>query len=469
MNVSHDLLKKFLAFNHDKKLFSKGEKIGLCVSGGLDSVVLLDLFVRIRDAWGLDIVVLHFNHKLRADADDDADFVAALSEHFKLHFECGQQEVAHIAEQQKISVEMAARQCRYTYFDDIATILDLDKIATGHTASDQAETVLLHIVRGSGLNGLRGIPLKRGRIIRPLLCAQRREIHVYAIARGLQWREDSSNQDEKYRRNRVRHTLLPLLQAQFNPQITKALNRLSESAGESSLIMKRAGRKAFRNATKHTADGKIILEIERFLAYLKSLQRLILQQILDESGHDPRILSFSRFENILSFLRAQQSGRTLRIKENFSIMISGRFAIFGEVSEEKRHFLIINKGPGRYELWNGLFLEIKEILKPLILKSKNRESEYVDADSIVDPLIVRSYQDADYFYPINGAGKKKLSDFFIDEKIPFYDREHVPVLESAGKIVWIGGLRMDDRFKITEQTSRIFKLRIGTREQKNSF
>lgn len=464
-----DLLEKFLAFNQQRSFFSQGEKIGLCVSGGLDSVVLFDLFVRIRHEWGLSLFVLHFNHHLREAADRDAEFVATLCEQNSVPFEAGEENVGTIAEKQKISIEMAARQCRYAYFNKMAKNLSLDKVATGHTANDQAETVLLHIIRGSGLTGLRGIPLKRGRLVRPLLFASRREIQDYAAARALLWREDSSNQNEQYRRNRVRYTLLPLLQEQFNPQITKALNRLSDSAAEGSLIIKKVSRKAWRAATKRTADGKIVLEIERFLAYFKSLQRLILQQILNESGYDPLSISFNKFANIMSFLQVRQSGRTFRVQDDFSIIVSGRYAVFGDFPAETGHFVVIDNIFGRHALWNELFLEIKEITTPLILKDEKKDSEYIDAASLFEPLIVRSWNTADFFYPINGAGKKKVSDFFIDEKIPVYHRPHVPILESAGEIVWIGGLRLDDRCKITNQTKRILQLRIGTRGQENGF
>ncbi|MBN1464945.1 tRNA lysidine(34) synthetase TilS [candidate division KSB1 bacterium] len=446
----------------------KGEKVGLAVSGGLDSVVLFDLFCRMQPDWRLHLQVLHFNHKLRPEAAHEADFVAGLCERAGICFAYDEQDVASFAAQKKISIEMAARECRYAFFDRAVARHHLDRIATAHTANDQAETVLAHIMRGTGLSGLKGIPVQRDHFIRPLLFAERAELHAYAAVHDLHWCEDATNRDVKFTRNRIRHKLLPFMQAQFNPQIIKSLNRLSESVLQSELIVQQAGLHAYEECVQVMDGRKIVLEIDRFLAYFNPLQRLVLQRVFDELGKNRQELSFNTFTGLMQFLRKRLSGSSFALDPEVLVVISGERAVFHRTTGHN-HWRNIDRHPGQYDLWNGLFLEIKETPAPLRLRRRQKKSEYVDADLLAARLVVRSFKNGDSFYPVNGAGKRKLSDFFIDQKVTFADRREVPILESDGVIVWVCGLRLDDRFKITQDTTRVLKLTIGVRGRKNNF
>lgn len=456
-----DLLKSFLSFNESKKLFNKDEKIGLAVSGGLDSIVLLNLFYQLQDEWNLQFTVLHFNHQLRPKSARDADFVEQICHEKNMPFERGAEDVSAFAQKHKVSIEMAARECRYRFFRDMREKHNLDKIATAHNGNDQAETVLHHILRGSGVNGLHGIPAQRDCFIRPLLFAQRDDIHQYAVEHGLKWREDHSNQDESFTRNRIRHSLLPVLRDQFNPQIVAALNRLAESAQEHDTIIQHAAQQAFENCVRQTDENEFVLEIERFLTYLKSLQRLILQRILIALDNDPNEITFNILEGILTFLRKRQSGTTFFVTESCRLTIARNDAVFHS-AENVDFKMSLPTRTGVFELWNSLFLEINEDSPPLTFE-KNRDNELIDADKLGSQLIVRSFQHADFFYPVNGVGRKKLSDLFIDEKVPVHQRRDIPILESDGDIVWVGGFRLDDRFKVTKNSKRIYKLTIRTR------
>ncbi|MBN1560337.1 tRNA lysidine(34) synthetase TilS [candidate division KSB1 bacterium] len=457
-----------MRFCEQKALVHRGEKIGLAVSGGLDSVVLLDLFIKMRHDWQLHLLVLHFNHKLRPEAAGEADFVAQLCAGARIRFVSDEKDVASFAVKNKVSIEMAARECRYAFFDHAVARHHLDGIATAHTANDQAETVLAHIMRGTGLSGLGGIAVRRGHIIRPLLFAERAELQAWAANNDLRWCEDASNLDEKFSRNRIRHTLLPLMQQQFNPQIVKALNRLGDSAVDSELIVQQAALDAYRECVR-AVDGKIVLDIDRFLTYLKSLQRLILWHVFEEVGKSPRKLSFHTLTNLLQFLQKRAGGASLQLDQDVTVVISGKRALFQCSGGQENHWIQIESRPGRYDLWHDLFLEIKATTRPLRLKSLEKESEYIDADLLAEPLVARSFQNADYFHPVNGAGRRKLSDYFIDQKIAFHDRRHIPILESDGAIVWVVGLRLDDRFRVTQNTKRVYKLTIAKRERKNDF
>jgi len=464
-----DLLHRFVEFNEQKSLFQPGEKIGLAVSGGLDSVVLFDLFKRIYLDWRLEIIVLHLDHGLRLESVQDAEFVAGLCKEAGISFISERLDVASRADKDGLSIETAARECRYGFFKEVIEEHHLDKVAIAHTASDQAETVLAYIMRGTGLNGLQGMPVKRGHIIRPLLFAERKEMQQYAEVFHLDWRKDASNDDTKFTRNRIRHRLLPLIQEQFNPQIVKALNRLCDSVSESEHIVQQAAAQAAQACLKRMDENKIVLEIDRFLTYLKSLQRLVLRHVLEELGADPKKLTHNIFSGFIQFLQKRASGSCLEIIRNVVVVVSGNEAVFETTAAQDSFELEIGTTPGRFELWSDLFLEIKQTTKPLRLKSREKNSVFIDADRLSAPLLVRTFRDADYFYPVNGVGKRKVSDYFIDHKVPFYDRRNVPILECGGAIVWICGLRLDDRFKVTKNTVRVFKLTIGKRERKNNF
>ncbi len=456
-----DLVKSLLFFNHEKSLFHKNEKIGLAVSGGLDSVVLLHLFYQLKEEWNLHVVVLHFDHMLRQESRLDAEFVAEICRKNHLSLGTDQADVAAYAVEHKQSIEMAARECRYAFFQRMHNKYQLNKIATAHNANDQAETVLFHIMRGSGLDGLCGIPVQRDFFIRPLLFAQREELHDYAVAHGLRWREDHSNQDESFTRNRIRHALLPLLRDEFNPQIITALNRLSDSAQDSKNIVHHTARQAFEHCITQNAEKEFVLEIEPFLTYFKSLQRLVLQHVCTAMDRDPQDITYAKLAGIRTFLRKRQSGASFPVTKDVVLIKSSGRAVF-RPSIAKDHKIKLPQHEGTFELWDDLFLEIIKHEEPLTFE-KNPTTEFVDADRLGSQLVIRSMHKADYFYPVNGAGRKKLSDFFIDEKVPIYKRQSIPVLESDGTIVWVCGYRLDDRFKNTDKTTKIFKLTIGTR------
>ena len=426
-------------------------------------MTLLELFDRIRKEQQLHIVVLHFNHRLRPEADEEQAFVEKACLGKGLEFACDGADVAAFSRRAGMSIEMAAREKRYTFFEKSAVEFKLDKIATGHTASDRAETVLDHILRGAGLSGLAGIPVKRGLYIRPLLFAERHEIEQFAAEFRLPFREDASNKDQVYKRNRIRHTLLPLLQKEFNPQIVRTLNRLASHAAEADAIVEQTAESAYDKCLKSIDNDKIVLEFNEFLAYFNSLQRLILRRVFSKLGSDANLLNYNRFDAVKNFL-AKRGGGCLRLADNLFIIRSGDELVISKNPARRRN-IRLKIAAGRYLLWDDLFLEIKPAAKPLTLRNKNRAIEFIDADKLQSPLIARSLQQGDYFYPVNGAGKKKVADYFIDAKIPFHQRPAIPILASAGDIVWICGCRLDDRFKVTERTNNIYKLQISKRER----
>lgn len=456
-----NLTEAFLEYNQQQKLFSSGDKILIAVSGGIDSIVLLDIFLRIRQEWNLQTAVIHFNHRLRGEeSDGDEKFVRNICDQNSITIYIGSKDVAAFSRAEKQSIEMGARECRYNFFARIAEKHRFNHLALGHNANDQAETILSHIIRGSGVRGLCGMLPKRGKYIRPLLFATRKDIINYARQRNLAFREDVSNADISYQRNRIRHILLPTLAKEFNPNIVKTLNRLGENMTGVDDLLRSQGKTAYINCLKSRTSSKIVLDIIKFLAYFEVLQKYILEFVLADLNKDVRFLDYGTFERIRTLINRHQN-KSVEIAPDLWIVTSKNELFIGDLEKAHKEILIEHI-PGRYQLWNNLIFEIKREAKPLeqVLKKSDSNVEWIDEDSIKLPLKIRTYHHGDRFQPLNMHGSKKLSDFFIDEKIAFYNRNTIPILESNGRIVWICGHRLDERFKIKNKTANVLKLEL---------
>lgn len=456
-----NFLEAFLKYNQKHKLFAAGEKILIAVSGGIDSVVLLHLFLQIRQEWSLQTAVAHFNHHLRGDeSDGDEIFVRNLCKKNNIDFFTGSEDVGAYSKAKKISIEMGARECRYDFFARVVREHQFDHIALGHNANDQGETILSHIIRGSGVRGLSGISPSREAYIRPLLFATRKEIKDYAQQQNLSFCEDSTNADISYQRNRIRHILMPAMARDFNPNIVKTLNRLGENMAQVDDYLQRQSKDAYLQCLKYRDNRKIVLDIIKFLAYFEVLQKYILEFVLIDLKKDFRVLDYGTFERIKTLVNKKQN-KTFEIASDLWIIISGNELFIGQ-PEKPQEEIFIQEIPGQYQLWNNLIFEIKRVAKPLeqVLKMSGSSVEWIDEKCIKVPLKIRTYHHGDRFQPLNLGGSKKLSDFFIDEKIAVYRRNSIPILESKGRIVWVCGHRLDERFKITEKTSSVLKLEL---------
>ena len=462
MSHNFDLIEKLLRFNDRHRLFSRGQSILVGVSGGVDSVVLLHLFDRIRESWQLGIYVAHLNHQLRGDeADKDEAFVAELCQKMNVPCYSERWDVSTYARAHKLSLETAARQVRYQFFKVAADKFHCQLIATAHNANDQAETILDHLMRGTGVAGLAGIPVKRDRVIRPLLFADRKEIEGYARDSGLEFRRDSTNEEIIYRRNKIRHILMKIVQ-DFNPNAVQTLSRLGLIMRETDEYLQVQAEQALKSCQKHCDSDKIILDIIAFLAYFKVLQKYMIQIALNTLSGRTYSINFHQFEDIQALLDSKKSGTFIRLHDGILLGKSGSELFIGRLDETDR-VITIDHIPGKFDLWDGYILEIKQVVQPLekIIKNKDRNIAFVDSDKLSLPLIVRTPKPGDRFFPLNLKGRKKLSDFFIDEKIPYHRRHTVPIVECQHNIVWIGGHRLDDRFKVTEKTKKIIQFKLS--------
>lgn len=457
--MSIDLLTQFQEFVQHKQLISPKDSVAVAVSGGLDSMVLLHLLDRLRSPWQLTLLILHVNHHLRGTAaDQDEQFVQHAAEAYGLPLDVEHVHVKTWATKHSMSIETAARELRYAWFERVAKAHECC-VATAHTASDQAETVLANLMRGSGIRGLRGIPVQRGPFIRPLLFAERSELQHYAQEHDISYHTDHTNVDETFQRNRIRHTLIPIMRDQFNPQIVLTLNRLATAADESERLLQDYGEIALKKCTRRSDETKIALDIQQFLTYLKSLQRLVLGHVFQQLVGRVWQPGYHEFNNLLQFITKQHSGSQIRLTDDVVLTISQDDMVFHRsvpVFADQE----IPWQPGTYKIQDGLFLEIKTETQPLPLRSAGKTTEYVDADRVHEPVRLTSAQPGDAFYPINGRGRKNVAEFFIDSKVHVYERPRIPILRCNTGIVWICGYRLDDRFKITETTTHIYKLKM---------
>ena len=437
---------RFLQFVLNKNLFKKEDKILVAVSGGIDSCALLYLF------YSLDYkcVVAHCNFSLRnEESDKDEKFVKDLSSNYQFEFASKRFDTFKYAEENGISIQMAAREQRYRFFEETRQKHNCRVIATAHNADDNIETLFINLIRGTGLKGLSGIPVKLENIVRPLLYATRKEILAFAKSNKILWREDLSNQSFKYMRNKIRHYLLPLLE-EIKPGCEKTILRNIEHFSETEVLLKKFMKEKISEIVIQK-DNLIFIDIAKLLA--SGSAKTILYEIIAPYGFNPK-----QVITIWSSINAE-SGKVFYSK-NFCI------------NKDRNKIIIsrLNIGNLQQKYYIDELQEwISEPIEMSVTRitwekgqniSRNKNIAMLDADTIEFPLILRRWAYGDYFKPIGMQGYKKLSDFFIDEKISNIGKENVWIIESANRIVWLAGLKPDDRFKITEKTKSVIKMEI---------
>ena len=462
MSSDASLLAQFNANITRQHLISADTGVLLAVSGGLDSIVLLDLFTRIQAKLRLRIGVVHVHHGLRGrEADRDLDFVNSLSERYRLPFYLRKVNAAELATEQQLSLEESARILRYRAFDEVLRDTKSTKLATAHTANDQVETIIDHFLRGSGVLGLTGIPRSRGPYIRPLLDFTRNELETYAMENGYEFREDSSNQDLRFRRNRIRRELIPYLESRFNPNLTGTLKRTVKIWGETEVFLNDFAHKALKSLVFLDKKNEIILDIEGFLNYFDVIRKYIIFQACDRLSINRNVLNFNKLERIIEVIEGRKIGKKVIIHNNCELIIDHDGIVLKKANNHLKRETVDLLKQSALE-FNGYELRWSVVDKPRKLDfARDRKTEFVDFDLTGPELQVRTFRPGDRFKPLNLRGHKKVANYFSDQKIPHRQREITPILESPNGIVWICGHCIDDRFKVTDQTTRILRLEMA--------
>jgi tRNA(Ile)-lysidine synthase len=433
-------------------MFSRGRRVGVAVSGGADSVCLLHVLRELAPRWDLSLEVLHFNHQLRgAASDEDAAFVAHLAEEMKLPFHQRSVAVADVPG----NLEQAARNARREFFREAMTSLGLEKVATGHTKSDQAETVLFRLLRGSGNAGLAGVlPTTAEGLVRPLLDVERGEIEQWLTGRGIAWREDASNSDERFSRNRIRHELLPKLRAEWNPAIDNMLSQMS--------VLAREDESYWRTALPEDLlirRGRIVLiAVEALRKFHSAIVRRMLRRAIELVRGDLRQIEFQHIEGALALVHELEGHGRLQIPgvDVFRSMDWLRIAPQGYDNQVERNFRIPMDVPGTVTT-PGLNVTITtELIDP---ESRYTDREDVlDADKIAGRLEVRNWRPGDQIHIKDGRGTEKIKYLFQEARVPLWDRRHWPILTVQDEIVWAWQFGSAAAFRAESEAAR--KLRI---------
>lgn len=455
-----EILQKFEQTVRRFNILKKGDRVVVACSGGPDSVALLHLLNQIKEKFDLKLVVAHVNHKLRGqESDEDERFVKKLAQDLRLAFYTRSFDVARIARKKKLSIEEAAREVRYQYLNELAQRLKETKIALGHNADDQAETVLMRLIRGAGALGLTGMSIVRGKIIRPLLQIKREEIEEFLKEQNLDFRIDSSNLRQDYLRNRIRLELLPHLKRNYNPKIIDVLNRIASILSAQEDYLEKETLKEFRKVAKAQKE-KISLDLDKLFSYDIFLQREMFRLVFERLGGGGFKASFNLVERVLSLAQQKKAGRRVFLNKDVLAEVSARYLNFYKVKKtEKDQALIF---PGIVESRRfGIRLD-SEVIKRKNLKekpySKDEMTAFLDWDKLKPPFILRNPRTGDRFRPLGMKGTKSLKDFLTDFKVPRYEKERVRVLTSRGKIVWVLGYRIGDEFKVRKTTENILKI-----------
>ncbi|MCJ7447793.1 MAG: tRNA lysidine(34) synthetase TilS [Bacteroidales bacterium] len=434
------MLNDFLKYIDDNRLITRGDRVLLAVSGGIDSMVMAHLFIKA----GIETGIAHCNFCLRdKESDMDEELVKEFANENGIVFFSKRFETKAYAEQNGISVQMAARELRYKWFEEIRNKNGFSSIAVGHNLNDNIETFLINLIRGTGITGLTGMRQVNNRIIRPLLFATRQSIADYCKTHQIIFREDKSNTETKYTRNKIRHLVIPILK-EINPSVEISINDTAERLSGSNEIVTDFINDLRGRISKQDNDI-IAFNINLLQNYLKN--STILYELFKPYGITNSLLN-DLYKVIKGRTGTQLFTPTHRILKNRKeIIISGLPAHDSEV-------IVVNNLRDLKKHHAILKVRAISISKDYSIPSNN-DTASIDLQKITFPLIIRKWHAGDYFYPLGMTRKKKLSDYFIDRKYSRVDKENALILESGGKIIWIIGERIDNRFRITGSTRKI--------------
>ncbi len=441
-------------------MISRGDNILVGLSGGADSVCLLTTLLNLRDYWGIEISAAYIDHGLRLEEiPSEVHFCEKLCGERNINFTVRTIDPKSYAANEGINKQEAARELRYKALQDIAAETGANKIALAHNADDQAETLLMHLIRGSGPAGLSGIPPVRSRIIRPLIETERKEIEEFLSEFNISYMTDSSNQKDDYLRNRIRHFIIPAFK-NINRDFLQAVLRTTNIIRDEERYFDLLVTKTLMKLISRKSDSSI----ELFLGPLEYMDTVLLRRVLRRSLAETkklRGLGLDHIEDLIKLIKSGRSGN--RIYLPHSIRAIKGYATLTLTSEKPERLTeyIINE-PGE------IILKEASLVLRLSISEKNPDNDLgdgkrfacLDADKLSFPLEIRPRKTGDFFYPLGFGKRKKIQDFFVDKKIPREERDIVPLLINNNAIAWVIGYRVDDRFKVDDNTNRVMRLEI---------
>lgn len=451
----------------ENNMFDKGDRVIVAVSGGPDSIALLHVLYKLKEELGISLYVAHVNHGLRgAEADSDEEYVKNFCESLHIEFRSKRVDINEISRLKNISSESAGREVRYEFFKELMNKFSAQKVAIAHNANDQAETILMRIMRGTGMDGLIGIrPVRDNIFVRPLINNTRDEIEEYCLKNNLNPRIDKTNLEAIYSRNKVRLQLIPYIKENFNEDIIQVLNRLSYTIKVDNDYLEEVSKEKYKKYCD-TNGEKVIISKEAFLEHESIVTRIIRLAIQNLVGN---LCNFEKI-HIYDIMRLQKcsTGKELSLPSNVYSVNN-----YGDIVISRTKKQNIKARVEEYILVNGINV-IKDINIKISINKASMEKKpdfkrskwikYFDYDKIKGDITLRFRRDGDRFTPLGMSGSKKLKDLFIDLKVPKEERSEIPLVCFGGSIAWITGYRVSEIFKVDENTKNILEVKIEREE-----
>lgn len=450
-------------------MLAPDETVYIAVSGGQDSVCLLHFMAAMRIKLKLKLGVIHINHNLRGDeALKDVAFVKALAGKYNFHFVTQDVDVAGCARVKKLSIEDAARQCRYLAFAEIAQKLSVTKIAVAHTKDDQAETTLMRIIRGTGLKGFRTIhPIvnyQNVQLIRPFLDVSRAQIEQYSAQHKVQFRIDMSNKSVRFFRNKIRHELLPLLENEYNPQIKASLSRMNETVADDYQYLNAVAQETFAECVKKERKDLVVLNKKAFMSLHTAIQYRVLLEAMQRLYPHFNLPweKWSSFRNCLN----KKSRYNSLIGKGITLGISYNDIVIQRKQMSVPYEYYLNDNDRVYVKEAEMAITCKSGVKPHVASVPAQGvniKELLDPNGLTFPLTVRNRKNGDKMRPLGMEHMKKIKDILIDKKIPRHIRDDIPVIVSKDTIVWCWGIGIAETCKLTQQTKSALQLSVESK------
>ncbi|MGE5373120.1 MAG: tRNA lysidine(34) synthetase TilS [Solirubrobacterales bacterium] len=450
------MLDKVQAFIVRHHMIKAGDRVLAAVSGGPDSVSMLHVLLELARKEGFSVCAAHLNHKLRLQADQEAEFVADFCARRGVELLAAEANVAELAQSQGISIEMAGREARYRFLRQAAEELNAQKIATAHHLDDQAETVLMRLIQGASVQGMQGIAPVRGNLIRPLLGVKRYEIERYLAGEALTYCIDFSNYDQNYLRNRIRHELLPLLHESYNPAITDALGRFAETVRVENQEWQLRVADALDRLNRVETLSDVSVDAAALAGMDRALRGRVLFELLHQCGaRRPGQADLTRLSDLLS---RNETGRMVPVSGGLKAGLDyGRLRVYKGKPAEPAAFCYPVEVPGTVlvpEIGLRFDFRLLEAGSP-----GTAGTIRINWEALKSPLVIRSREPGDRFQPLGMQGHtKKLKDYLIDEKIPAAVRTKTALLASGNEIYWIVGLRLDERVRVRDGLKTILEI-----------
>jgi tRNA(Ile)-lysidine synthase len=429
-------------------------RLFVAVSGGIDSCVLLDILNKLKSDLKIDIAILHFNHQVRGRFSlEDEYFVKNLAKSYNLPITVGR--IGKMRE--KIS-ETFLRQQRLDYFSKILEKNPGAIIATGHNLNDNVETFIMRLARGSRTRGLLGIRPSRDRFIRPLLAESRRNIQIYAQQKGLSFRNDYTNEDITILRNKIRHKIIPYLETHLDADFSNSINRVMDDLYGYYQLFEEKLVQVIAASTKRTKNG-ITINRKRFVKLNRMLKRELLEYCISQVYPLNYKVSDRNLRIWDDFIANAQPGKRITFLENGSALAERNFILIGDLPKERKETFRLTFG-NPVTIDGRVRISISKVSRKDVKFTNDEKIEFIDGDSAGSELTVRFWRKGDFFRPLGMSNRRKLSDFFTDLKLSTKIKKETPLICRGKDIIWIAGYRLDDRFKVSEMTKKVYKLQI---------